>query len=120
MSAVEAPQVYQIAESETRAVVADFTLQLESGELLTGSPTVAEIASADLTIGTAAVNTGALALDIDGASVTAAIGTAVQFTIAGALSATEYRVRVSCGTDATPAQTLVQIVRVLGVADGSS
>ena len=112
---VEAPQVYQIAASETRMVSVDFGPLLETGELLTGTPTLDEINSADLTLASGQVNTGALT--IDGESV--AIGEAVQFLVSGAQADTSYVVRVTCGTDASLAQTITQHVRFYGVGDGA-
>lgn len=112
---IEAPQQYQLAESETALVSVDFQPLLDSGELLTGTPTVAEITTTDLTLANAAVNTAALTVN----GVAVAISEAVQFSVTGAQPSTAYRIRVTCGTDSTPAQTRTQIVRVYGVDDGS-
>lgn len=99
-------------EGETRLCAVSFAEKLDSGELLTGTPTVTELTTADLTIDNVAVNVAALT--VDGES--AAIGQAVQFRVAGQQAGTTYSLRVQCGTDATPAQTLRALVRFRAVA----
>ena len=95
---LKAPQLPQQSANETRFHAVDFSGKLDTGELLTGTPTVTEIDTAVLTITNKAVNT--VALTINGA--TAAIGEAVQFKVVGAAISrgTTYRVFVSCTTDA--------------------
>ena len=86
---------------ETRSFVVAFQNQLESGELLTGTPTVT--GHADLTITNKAVNTAILTVDGD----SVAVGQAVQFSLSGQTVANSpYTVAVTAGSDATPAQTL--------------
>lgn len=112
-NSLTAPQLPVVDSSSTRNGAVDFQYQLDSGEVLTGSPTVTEDApgtSPGLTITNAAVNT--VALSINGATVP--IGHAVQFKITGIVAGTMYRLKVSANTDSTPAQTLIGYVRFLG------
>lgn len=76
---------------------------LPSGVLLTGTPTVAEQTTSDLTLTSAAVNTAELTLFGE----TFAIGTAVVFHRAGGVAGTEYTIRVTVSTDASPADVIV-------------
>ena len=105
-----ASEIHSMTIPETRIISVSFVNKLSSGELLTGTPTVAEETTSHLTITNAAVNT--VALTISGVSV--AVGQAVQFLVAasGATADTLYNVDVLCGTDATLAQTLNGEVRI--------
>jgi hypothetical protein len=87
--------------SEVRNCAVSFVNVLDSGELLTGTPTVSATPTG-LTFASIKVNT--VALTINGATV--AVGQAVQFKVTGGTSGVKYQIEVSCGTDATPAQTL--------------
>src|SRR5512146_2018090 len=98
-----APQRCVVKVGEVRNVSVDFTDVLDSGELLTGTPTVSEATTTDLTFANKAVNTAALT--INGRAV--AIGAAVQFKVSGQLAAgSPYTITVTATTTATPAQTL--------------
>lgn len=110
MSCVTAEQVYSMTTGEVRTVAAHFLDKLGSNELLTGTPTVAEQTTSVLTLDNKRVNTGALTV----LGRTVAVGKAVQFriTASGATAGTEYTIKITCGTDATPAQTLECFVRV--------
>ena len=97
------PQVQYTSVGSTRMVAVSFALQLDDGELLTGTPTVVEQTTSDLTLGNKAVSTAALTI----LGETVPIGEAVQFSVSGGTAANSpYLVRVTCGTDATVAQTL--------------
>ena len=113
---LSARQIHAMTAAETRLATVSFRSVLSSGELLTGTPTVAEVGTADLTISNVAVNTTAVAAsDIfpDGVSV----GQAVQFLVSGGVAGTTYSIRVSATTDATPAQTLRRRVTIRVVTD---
>ena len=88
-------QKTELGVGETEAVAIDYQDHLDTGELLTGTPTVTE-ASGTLTLGSKAVNTAALT--ILGRSV--AIGQAVQFTAAGAALGVKYVFTITVSTDA--------------------
>lgn len=83
--------------SEVVAGKVSFVGKLEGTELLSGTPTVAEQGTSDLTLASPAVSTAALT--ISGATV--AIGNAVTFTISGGTAGTTYTILVQCGTDAS-------------------
>jgi len=95
---VIAPQVPTQSITETRFHAISFVGKLDAGETLTGTPTVAEIDTAHLTITNKAVNS--TALTINGQSV--AIGQAVQCKVVSAamVAGTTYRVLVTCTTTA--------------------
>ena len=103
-----ASELHEMVNTETRAVALGFINKLESGELLTGTPTVAEETTSDLTITNKAVNTATLTIS----GISHAPGQAVQFLVTGGTANTLYSVDVLCGTDATPAQTLNGEVRI--------
>jgi len=98
---VYATQIRQKSSSEVRNVAISYADKVESGELLTGTPTITEVSSSDLTLSNKIVSTGALT--INGVSVAA--GAAITFTVAGGTAGTTYDIRIQCGTDATNAQT---------------
>lgn len=93
-----------MSAGEIRNVAIDYTDSLDSGELLTGTPTVTEVGTSDLTIDNKAVSTGSLTI----LGNTVATGAAVQFrvTATSGLSGV-YAIRTTVSTDASPAQTLV-------------
>lgn len=108
MGEIYAAQIPSFAEGDTRNGAVSFAEQLDSGEALTGTPTVVEQTSSDLTISNVAVSTGSLVIN----GVTVVAGEAVQMTITGALKATgSYLLKVTATTDSTPAQTLVRYIR---------
>ncbi len=79
-----------------------FDGKLDSGELLTGVPTVVEQVTSDLTISNIIVNTAELRIS----NQIVAIGRAVQFKAIGQLVANSpYTLLVTAGTDSSPAQT---------------
>lgn len=112
MAATLAPETYEIATGETRNVAIDFRGKLDSGELLTGTPTIVEVTTTDLTLSSKAVSTTALTINGE----TVAIGEAVTFKVAGALDGKNYRILISASTTSTPAQTVQATVRLRGVA----
>jgi len=93
-----APQRYNIAYGETVPVSVSFIDILDSGVLLTGTPTITEVTTTDLTLTHKEVNTSAITIN----GVSNAIGQAVTFLIAPSVSATgEYTVLITCGTNST-------------------
>ncbi len=102
MSENTATQVPTFAPGEVNILSCSFDGKLESGELLTGTPTVAEQTTSDLTITNVVVNTVALVINTK----TVAIGKAVQCKVIGQLVANSpYLLLFTVGTDASPAQT---------------
>jgi len=99
-------QRYTLSVGATRIVRVNCTDELEDASL-TGTPTVEEQTTSDLTIpdGNKKVNTATYSCAVTGKTV--AIGKAIEFTVAGGSDGSEYTVRCSCGTDSDPAETLV-------------
>jgi len=79
-----------------------FSGKLYAGEKLTGTPTVVEVTTTDLTLSSKVVSIAILIVS----GVDVPIGEAVQFSVSGGVAGTLYTVNISVGTDATPAQTL--------------
>ena len=80
---------------------------LDSGELATGTPTVTEVTSSDLTISNVAVNTAALTIN----DISVVSGKAVQFKVIDHVVANSpYKLKITFSTDSTPAQTKIRYV----------
>lgn len=95
----------KISAGATEIIKIDFTDQLDSGsdELLTGTPTVTEVTTSDLTLANKMVSTITMTiLDRE-----VAAGMAVTFKVTGQKAGTQYQFRVSVGTTSSPARTLV-------------
>lgn len=90
--------------SEVRNAAVDMRGKLDEGELLSGTPTVTEEVTSDLTFANQSVNV--TALRINGRTVAA--GEAVVFSVSGGVATTQYSMRVQVTTNSTPAQTLLE------------
>lgn len=113
MSIITAEQVCYAAVGSTRLVSVSFAGQLDSGESLTGTPTVAEVTTSDLSLTNKVVSTAALTIN----DLSVAAGAAVQFLVSGQLAANSpYTIQITVGTDATPAQTLIGKVELRAVS----
>lgn len=97
MSDVTAPVTLRKQPVESRLYSVDFTSLLASGVTLTGTPTVAEVATSGLTITEKAVNVSVI-LRKNGSQI--AIGKAVQFRVAGGTDGVTYRIQSTCGDTA--------------------
>ena len=103
-----APERPVAGVGETNNLSVSFVGVLDSGELLTGTPTATEVTSSDLTISNVAVNTAALVIN----DITVAIGKAVQCKVVGQLAASVlYTIKITAATDSTPAQTKIRYVK---------
>ena len=102
------PQVHEKGASETRLVAIDFDDVLEAGESFAGTPTLTEVGTSALSLSSPAVSDAAR--EILGRSVPA--GRALLFACAGGTAGVTYRIGVTCGTDATPAQVIERGVRI--------
>lgn len=98
-----APQVHSKRAAAVRNVAVDFSGQLDTGELLTGAPTVTA-SPTGLTIDDEAVSGSALTI----LGVSVAAGQAIQFSVAGGTAGRTYTISVTCGTTASPDQLLVE------------
>lgn len=108
VNALTAPDVQFKSTSEVRLASVSFLDKLDSGELLTGTPTAAEVTTSELTLASVAQNTAALT--INGRAV--AINQAVQFKITGGTANTAYTILVTATSDSTPAQTFKGLVKL--------
>ena len=108
-----APQRRTKTVGETRNVAVSFAAVLDDGELLTGTPTVVEVTSTDLTLSNKAVSSDAMIVN----GVQCAAGQVVTFTVAGGVAGEAYEIRVTVGTDAAHAQTLQATVKLRVVAN---
>ena len=97
-------QQYVISTGDTDVISINYTDYLDSGELLTGTPTVVEVTTSALTLSNKAINT-ATYVEADTGN-TVAISKAVQFKIS-CTTAGVYRIRVTVSTNATVARTKV-------------
>lgn len=103
----KANQVREQNPGETLNHAVDCSGRLASGELLTGTPTVS-ISPTGPTISNAQVNGSTVT--INGNSCIA--GKAVLFTLAGLTLGTDYTITISCGSNSTPAETIVGTLTV--------
>jgi hypothetical protein len=78
-------------------IVASFVGELTSGDLLTGTPSVA-VSPSGPTLSAASVNASAILMDIEDNKHYAQPGQAVQFTMSGGTAGTTYTVAVTCST----------------------
>lgn len=108
MSDNTAPELPTAAVGEVNLYSVSFAGVLDTGESLTGTPTVAEQSTSDLTISNVSVSSSALTIN----GKTVAAGEAVQFKVSGQLTANSpYTLKITVGTDSTPAQTKVKYVK---------
>jgi len=95
-----AGEIPPFAVGETRIVSISFAGKLDTSELLTGTPTIVEQTTTDLTITSVAVNTTALTIN----NRTVPIGEAVQGKVVGMLEGGSgtgsYTLLVTAATDA--------------------
>lgn len=97
----QAEQIQSKTANEVRNLAANFTDKLDSGESLTGTPTVS-ISPSGVTAASIAVSTGSLTV----LGETVAAGNAVTCSVSAGTAGTRYTLTIQCDTDATPAQTL--------------
>jgi len=108
MSLLTAYQRPVAAEGEYNNFAVSFIGVLDDGELLTGTPTVEEQDTSDLTIVCETVST--TVLTINGVSVPA--GKAVQFRVDGQLVANSiYTLKITVNTNSVPCQVKVRCVK---------
>jgi hypothetical protein len=88
-----APQIGSKTAAETRNVSVSFLSRLDSGELLTGTPTIA-VSPSGLTLGEPAVNQTSQYVN----GRLHAAGTVVKFQVSGGSAGTVYTVSVYCDT----------------------
>lgn len=90
-----AREIREITTDEVRVVSVSFQGKLDTGETLTGTPTVTAEAGSGLTLSNKTVNSEAITIN----SVACAIGEAVQFKVtATSGNAGEWDIDIACGT----------------------
>ena len=94
-----------ISAGATRLLRINATDDLDDGASLTGTPTILEVTTTALTLGSKTVNAATYTDAVTGETV--AVGKGLQCTVAGGVAGTEYRIRATCSTNSTPAETLV-------------
>ena len=103
-----ATEIPVFTPNEVRLCSVSFDEELDEGESLTGTPTVTEETTSDLTLANKSVSTAALT--ILGESISA--GRAVQFKVSGQIVANSpYTIRIKCGTNSDPAQIVEGFVK---------
>ncbi len=100
--------LYSKRAGETRNVAVDMSGKLQTGELLTGTPTVVEWGSSALTISSPGLNLEDQVI----AGKIALVNRAVVFTVAGGVSGTLYTIRITAVSDADAAQTLIEEIQI--------
>lgn len=93
---------------ETRTFAVYFGSSLVGDELLNGTPTVVEVSSSDLTIS----NVGSNGEKQWIGRYESGVDKAVTFSVSGGTAGRVYVLRITAGTDATVAQTLIQEVEL--------
>jgi hypothetical protein len=107
--------------SEVRNFAVSFHKKLDSGELLTGTPVALEVTTSDLTLSNKSRNSSEMKIyDRNGGELTVAANKVVTFTVAGGSVNKAYKVKISCATDATNAQTLYGDIEFGVVADSDT
>lgn len=109
MAANTAPETPSVPEGATRNVKVSFQGQLDSGELLSGTPSVAEVTTTDLTITGKALNSETITVNEDTGVLASQ---AVIFTVTGFdVDNSPYTIKITVDTDA--GQTLIGYTRLL-------
>ena len=103
---IKAKELPRKSPNDTDAGAVSFALELRSGELLTGTPTAEEQTTSALTLSNIGLNSGTV--DIAGQSTLA--NQAITFSVSGGISGTLDSIKVTCGTDSSPARSLNRLV----------
>lgn len=109
----KATSTEQKTAGETRNISVRFSELLDSGEALTGTPTILEQTTSDLTISSKVVSTAITVIN----GVSTPIGEAVQCSILGGTAGTTYDIQIVAASDSTPAQSIYGNIRLKVVAN---
>lgn len=99
-------KTYSKKANEIRTFAVDFSLKMAAAELLTGTPTVVEATTTDLTISDIELNSVVRTV---GGSVSP-VDCAVLFIVAGGTAGSTYVIRITAATD--EGQTLIEDVEL--------
>ncbi len=102
---IKAVQLPRKSPADVEAGAVNYALELRASELLTGTPTVAEMDTSALTISNVGLNSSTVTI----AGTEALANQAVTFTVSGGAAGTLYSLKVTTVTDATDARTLVRL-----------
>lgn len=102
------PGVRTVSSDAVEIVAVDESFELDAGETLTGTPTVTEIDTSDLTITNKSLNSSSMSINGNDSSASCA----VLFRISGQKSGKLYHIKYTVGTTSSPARTLAWIVRL--------
>lgn len=102
------PGLRTVSSGAVDVVAIDETFELDEGETLTGTPTVTEVDTSDLTITNKTINNAQMTINGN----TVAISCAVLFRISGQKAGTLYHIKYTVATTSSPARTLAWIVRL--------
>lgn len=111
MSIVFAKQVREKAASDDTPISVDFSATLDSGDTLTGTPTITEVTTSDLTLANKTVNASAVVVN----GVSRAAGQVIQFSCTGGDGGELYKIKMSC--DTTNGRTIVRGVKLRVLLD---
>lgn len=109
----KATRTEQKTAGETRNISVRFAGVLDVGEALTGTPTISELDTTDLTISSKAISVAALTIT----GVSTPIGQAVQCAVSGGTAGNTYDIQIVATTDSTPAQTIYGNIKLKVVAN---
>jgi len=109
----KALQTQEKTAGAERLISVRFSELLDDGELLTGTPSILELVSSDLTITNKVVSTAIKTIN----GVSTPIGEATQCFVTGGTVGTTYDIQIIAVTDATPAQTLYGNIKLKVIAN---
>lgn len=104
----DAIQQHTVKVGETRNFALDLRGKLDAGELLVGTPTVVELTTAHLSINNKNINSAERIIN----GLTVPVAQAVVFKVSGFQTGVRYRIQITIGTDAVPAQTIIEHIVV--------
>lgn len=126
---IQAAQKYEMGTSSARTITIDFTDELDEAEALTGTPTAAELDTADLAPSALSVSVVPRTIypeGPDGPPRTVAAGKAVVLSLSvlgtapvalGDVYRAEYKLRITAISDGSPVQTIPCIITVTVIDD---
>ena len=109
MSCVTAPQIRCKHPDATKTLVVSFDKVIDTGVLLTGTPTVDEEETTDLIISNIAINS----VTVTVLKKPVAAGRAVLFSCAGGVDGVTYSIKITVSTDGSPTEIPVGLIKLL-------
>ena len=109
--AITLREKHYISAGSTVLMAVEYTQALDAGELLTGTPTITEVTTTDLTITNKLVNSTTLVVN----DISCIAGQAVQCLVTGAVAGTTYMIKIEVSTTSTPTQRFIHHAILIGV-----